>query len=539
MFSKLFDRFLPPGRRLNPEALAWVAVILAAIGMLAVESSIAVGVHEAPVALAFTIAVFHAGSMPLSMLRPLFGAIVSVIACGALPLLGPYIAGAPWPWMVPMMITQILIILIIGLRAHWGVALAALLASIAISAAVAVIGYMQHPESRADPSIVNIVVFACIAGGFYVAAVIVQQWHLIRSQLVQEKENTAEEHSKRVVVEEKTRIARELHDIVAHSMSIINIQASSAPFRHPNIDSDVEKEFEDISVSARHALTEMRGLLGVLRNDDSSQELAPQPKFSEIEGLVKKAQAAGVNVTMERSGEPLDRSLRDSTGLAGYRIVQEALSNAIRHATESHIHIKVDSGGAAVWISVVNSAGKGPSEAAKNEVHRHQGLIGMRERAASVGGELRTGWTSDGGFEVEAVLPLAVADSHTSDIRDTGDNNSGSQNTGDSESGSRSAVQSGARDHDRGEHAPRGDAANGHDSTVNAEEVNAEESNAEEVGAEAGTSHPAKSTPNLDQSNPNSDQSNPRSDRAGQNAENTANRDNTPAQSHGGERSNA
>ncbi|WP_193095435.1 sensor histidine kinase [Brevibacterium sp. FME17] len=411
LLSKLFDRFLPPDRRFNPEALAWVAVIFTAIVMLAVESSIAVGVHEAPVALAFIVTVIHAGSMPLSMLRPLFGAILSVIACGVLPLLGPYLSGAPWPWMVPMMITQILIILIVGLRAHWGVALAALLASIAISAAAAVFGHIQYPESGSDSSIVNIVVFSCIAGGFYVAAVIVQQWHLIRSQLLQEQENTAEEHSKRVVVEEKTRIARELHDIVAHSMSIINIQASSAPFRHPSIDSDVVKEFEDISVSARHALTEMRGLLGVLRNDDAGQQLAPQPKFSEVEGLVNKAQQAGVNVTMERSGGPLDRSLRDSTGLAGYRIVQEALSNAIRHATDSHIHIMIDSGGTALWINVVNTAGNGTSEVTKNELHRHQGLIGMRERAASVGGELRTGWNRDGGFEVEAVLPLAVADS--------------------------------------------------------------------------------------------------------------------------------
>ena len=368
LLSKLFDRFLPPDRRFNPEALAWVAVIFTAIVMLAVESSIAVGVHEAPVALAFIVTVIHAGSMPLSMLRPLFGAILSVIACGVLPLLGPYLSGAPWPWMVPMMITQILIILIVGLRAHWGVALAALLASIAISAAAAVFGHIQYPESGSDSSIVNIVVFSCIAGGFYVAAVIVQQWHLIRSQLLQEQENTAEEHSKRVVVEEKTRIARELHDIVAHSMSIINIQASSAPFRHPSIDSDVVKEFEDISVSARHALTEMRGLLGVLRNDDAGQQLAPQPKFSEVEGLVNKAQQAGVNVTMERSGGPLDRSLRDSTGLAGYRIVQEALSNAIRHATDSHIHIMIDSGGTALWINVVNTAGNGTSEVTKNEL---------------------------------------------------------------------------------------------------------------------------------------------------------------------------
>lgn len=115
----VFDRFMPPNRRLNPEALAWVAVIVLAIVMLAVESSIAVSVNEAPVALAFVVTIVHVGSMPLSMLRPLFGTIMSIAACTVLPLLGPLVSGVPWPWMVPMMITQIVIILIIGVRAHW------------------------------------------------------------------------------------------------------------------------------------------------------------------------------------------------------------------------------------------------------------------------------------------------------------------------------------------------------------------------------------------------------------------------------------
>jgi signal transduction histidine kinase len=411
----IFDRFMPPNRRLNPEALAWVAVIVLAIVMLAVESSIAVSVNEAPVALAFVVTIVHVGSMPLSMLRPLFGTIMSIAACTVLPLLGPLVSGVPWPWMVPMMITQIVIILIIGLRAHWGVALAALLGSIAGSAAAVLITHLLVADTRTDGAIVNILIYSCIAGGVYLAAVIVQQWQLIRSQLVQEKENTAEEHSKRVTIEEKARIARELHDIVAHSMSIINIQASSAPFRHSGIDPEVAKEFEDISTSARTALTEMRGLLSVLRNDEGGGELAPQPKFSEIDALIEKARQAGVQVTVERSGEPIDHLMRDSTGLAGYRIIQEALSNAIRHARNSAIAIRIRGASSAVWISVTNDHGDGPSEAAKHDKHDRQGLIGMRERAASVGGEIRTGATADGGFEVEAVLPLAPRERSTDD----------------------------------------------------------------------------------------------------------------------------
>nr|WP_272902298.1 histidine kinase [Brevibacterium daeguense] len=309
------------------------------------------------------------------------------------------------------MITQILIIFVIGLRAHWRTALATLIASIAVSIAAALFGHTRHPESSPDSSIVNIVVFACIAGGVYVAAVIIRQWQEISSQLLQEKENTATEHSKRIVVEEKARIARELHDIIAHSMSIINIQASSAPYRHPETSSEVQKEFADISGSARQALGEMRRLLDVLRSDREDQQLSPQPKLPEIENLVHQAQQAGVRVRLEWSGDRIDGTLRDSTSLAGYRIVQEALSNAIRHARDSQVRIEVHNAGTAIRITAVNTAGRGPVEPVEQGVRRHHGLIGMRERAVSVGGEVRTGKTVDGGFEVQAVLPLGSAGS--------------------------------------------------------------------------------------------------------------------------------
>ncbi|UVI37365.1 sensor histidine kinase [Brevibacterium spongiae] len=413
--NRMLGRFLPPDRRLNPAALAWIVVVIAAIGMLAIESSIAVSVYGAPVALAFGLSLIHVGTMPLSMLRPLFGAILSSFVCAALPLIvSPAIvshtSGGTWPWMVPALITQVFVVLIIGLRAHWGIALSAVLGSIGGSVLAVVLGRWLLDHRPSESPVINIMIYACVAGGIYVAAVVVQQGQLIRSQLLQEKENTAEEHSKRVTIEERARIARELHDIVAHSMSIINIQASSAPFRHPGVDAEVAKEFEDISTSARTALTEMRGLLSVLRNDEASSELAPQPKLSDVEALVDQARQAGVHVTLERSGEPVEPQLRESTGLAGYRIIQEALSNAIRHARNSDIAIRIRCGGGSVWISVTNTRGDGPTAAAQSESHRGQGLVGMRERAGSVGGEIRSGRTISGGFEVEAVLPLSLTE---------------------------------------------------------------------------------------------------------------------------------
>ncbi|WP_181275567.1 sensor histidine kinase [Brevibacterium oceani] len=409
VISRLFDRFLPPDRSLDPRALAWVAVILAAIAMLAIEASIAVGVYAAPIALAFALSLVHAGCLPLAMLRPLFSTIASALVCGVLPLLAPTAAGLPWPWTVPMMITQVLVILIVGLRAHWGVALGALLGSIVASSAAAAAGHFLLEIRRSESTVVTIVVFSCIAGGVYVAAVIVRQWNLIRSQLIREKENTAVEHSKRVTVEEKTRIARELHDIVAHSMSIINIQASSAPFRHVGIDAEVAEEFETISVSARHALTEMRGLLSVLRNDDTGHELAPQPRLSDIGNLIVQAQQAGVRVSLRQQGDDFSRGFRESTGLAGYRIVQEALSNAVRHNRDPEIDVDVRSDDRAVTISIVSTRGSGPTESAGHSSDRGQGLIGMRERAASVGGQVHIGWTPEDTYEVVAILPLDPA----------------------------------------------------------------------------------------------------------------------------------
>src|SRR5699024_11730969 len=142
----------------------------------------------------------------------------------------------------------------------------------------------------------------------------------------------------------------------------------------------------------------MRGLLSVLRNDGTTHELAPQPKLSDVAALVDKARQAGVRVTFERNGEAIDAGLRDSVGLAGYRIVQEALSNAIRHARNSDIAIGIRSGGGTVRISVTNTAGAGPAQSALYDSYRGQGLVGTRVLTGLVGGRIRSRRSAAGGY---------------------------------------------------------------------------------------------------------------------------------------------
>jgi signal transduction histidine kinase len=205
-----------------------------------------------------------------------------------------------------------------------------------------------------------------------------------------------------MLAEERARIARELHDVVAHSMSIINVQAATARYRHPDFDAGALAEFEDIGVASRQALDEMRGLLDVLRDGDGPGEKRPQPRFEDLPELIAQAERAGMVVafasTAERGGAPVG----EVVGVVAYRIVQEALSNAIRHAPGSAVEVRCARRGDALELVIRNA----PGVQAPADGDAGYGLIGMAERAASVGGTVRSGATEDGGFEVIAVLPL-------------------------------------------------------------------------------------------------------------------------------------
>jgi signal transduction histidine kinase len=220
-------------------------------------------------------------------------------------------------------------------------------------------------------------------------------------ELQRQTELSAVEKARRAALEERTRIARDLHDVVAHHMSMVVVQAESAPYRLTGLTEETRAEFASISGSAREALTEIRGLLGVLRQDDRA-DTAPQPGLADVEELVDNAVRAGVPVTLSKHGDDVPAST--AVGLSAYRILQESLANAARHAPGAQVRVELRYDAAAVHLDVRNAS----SPDARAPGPPGHGIAGMRERAAVVGGTLIAGPDTDGGFAVAATLPLAV-----------------------------------------------------------------------------------------------------------------------------------
>jgi len=214
---------------------------------------------------------------------------------------------------------------------------------------------------------------------------------------------TEAEQERLAVLEERTRIARELHDVVAHHMSLIAVRAETAPYRLSGLPESARAEFSSLSEVAREALTDMRRLLGVLRQDQPAA-LAPQPQLADLPALVDAARQAGVSVELSVPSA-LDQ-VPSRVGLCAYRIVQESLSNASQHAPGAAVTVSVDQDSGAVLLRVANGRGEPPGPSRNGHGPGH-GLAGMRERVALLGGSLSAGPAPDGGFVVSAVLPLS------------------------------------------------------------------------------------------------------------------------------------
>ena len=211
-----------------------------------------------------------------------------------------------------------------------------------------------------------------------------------------------DERARRAVLEERTRIARELHDVVAHHLSLIAVRAETAPYRLAGLPEPAQAEFGSLSEVAREALAEMRRLLGVLRQDQPA-DLAPQPSLADVPSLVGAARQAGLAV--ELSVPPALDHVPSGVGVCAYRIVQESLSNASQHAPGAAVTVSVGRDSGAVLLRVANGPGW-PAGSSENHHGPGHGLTGMRERVALLGGSLSAEPSPDGGFVVSAVLPL-------------------------------------------------------------------------------------------------------------------------------------
>jgi len=238
-----------------------------------------------------------------------------------------------------------------------------------------------------------------------------------RGQLVVQERVAAGERARRTLLEERQRIARELHDVVAHHMSVISIQAQVAPHLVEHPTDELRENLIGIRGNAIAALTELRHVLGVLRSDELVSDAArhtPQPTLDRLDELLDNVRTAGLRVETTTMGRR--RALSPGVGLSAFRIVQEALSNAMRHAPGADVVVEIGYRASGVTVRVVNTVPGRPAApliatgartgtGTGTSTGVGMGLLGMRERAAMLGGELATGPTPEGGWEVTALLP--------------------------------------------------------------------------------------------------------------------------------------
>ncbi|HJS49979.1 MAG TPA: histidine kinase [Gaiellaceae bacterium] len=243
----------------------------------------------------------------------------------------------------------------------------------------------------------TVVFYALLFGAPWVAGRAVRRRRLSEGLLKQEQAK-----AEAAIAEERARIARELHDVVAHSISIMVLQARGGRRALQTEPGDADEAFAIIERTGRQALEEMRRLLGMLRRSDEAIALAPQPSLKELDGLVEQMHAAGLPVQVAVEGEA--RELPPGVDLSAYRIVQEALTNALKHAGPARVRVLLRYGEDDLELEIADD-GSGTGDGSGSGY----GLLGMRERVSVYGGELQAGRRPEGGYALRVRLPLGSA----------------------------------------------------------------------------------------------------------------------------------
>jgi signal transduction histidine kinase len=215
---------------------------------------------------------------------------------------------------------------------------------------------------------------------------------------------THEAQTEAVVLDERARIARELHDVIAHSVSVMLLQSGSARMSLRRAPERAQEALEILETTGRQAMAEMRNLVGILRPRESADELLPAPGLDALPALEETMRRSGLDVTVQVQGDP--RSLPPGLELSAYRIVQEALTNALKHAGRTRVCAVVAVDAAELRLRITNDPPREPP-APLSQGGGH-GAVGMRERVGLYGGRLEAGPRPDGGYLVEAHLPLGV-----------------------------------------------------------------------------------------------------------------------------------
>ncbi|AZM61023.1 MULTISPECIES: sensor histidine kinase [unclassified Streptomyces] len=401
---------LPPS-----EWLRWVphgVVCLAAFGIFFGDLDQLMGHGRIGEGNALLVALGQCAAAVLALRRPVPALWLSLTAslAGAVlerrMLMAGQIDGFPWPWTQWGVATHTLVLLLLTLRVPTRAAVVAL----AVTALQTyVLQGLWGAWNHVSNGEVAVILFALAV----VLGSALRGRREARAELLQQTTLTAEERARRTLLEERGRIARELHDVVAHHMSVISIQAQVAPHLVADPSDELKENLAGIRQNAVEALTELRRVLDVLRAEhpapgeradapDTTRH-APQPTLDRLGALVENTRAAGLTVTTEISGER--RPLPPGVELSAYRIVQEALSNVLRHAPGATAHVALAYDPHGLRVQVVNT---GPAREAPPSAGAGHGLLGMRERAVMLGGRLTAGPWAGRGYRVDAYLPASA-----------------------------------------------------------------------------------------------------------------------------------
>ncbi|MET4659339.1 sensor histidine kinase [Streptomyces fungicidicus] len=350
---------------------------------------------------AFLVAVCQAGAMVYALRRPVPAWWLSMAATlvGAVLLHRRMIADETtftWPWTASGIVAHLFVLLLLALRVPTRVSVEAwgltFLLTYLLQGVWGAVSYQPTGQVLVPLSAVVVILGTALRGR-----------REARVELGRQTTITAEERARRTLLEERSRIARELHDVVAHHMSVISIQAQVAPHLTRDPSDELRENLAGIRQNAVEALTELRRVLDVLRSEHPGPgevSDAPQPTLDRLEALVENTRAAGLTVTTEITGGR--RRLPSGVELSAYRIVQEALSNVLRHAPGATARVTLAYDPRGLRVEVVNT---GPAREAPPSSGAGHGLLGMRERAVMLGGRLTAGPWTGRGYRVDAYLP--------------------------------------------------------------------------------------------------------------------------------------
>jgi signal transduction histidine kinase len=382
---------------------AWVfdtLLALAAAGISTayfVSEPMARGLPRGTLALGYGLALLH--TLPLAARRRFPGTVLALILASGLAFaavsLPPFFLG-------PAILVAVYSVAAYGSRS---VALAGL--------AAAELGLaVQLTRGRSEEPLAWLVwvQFASIFGAAWLLGLFAHNYRAYAARLEQrtaELEQAREALAHQAVTEERLRLARELHDVVAHAMSVIAVQSGVGAHVADSRPGEVGKALAAIEATSRAALIELRRLLGVLRQDGEPQaSLTPAPGLANLEGLLAEVAEAGLAVRLRVEGAP--SPLPAGVDLSAYRIVQEALTNVVKHAGPAHAQVTIRYRDHEVAVEVIDDGPGVAAVAADGRRGTGHGLIGMAERVAAFGGDLEVGPRPGGGFRVAARLPLAA-----------------------------------------------------------------------------------------------------------------------------------